>query len=182
MQTDFFSSPTVCFRTKTIISCRTSHFLLQTIIFYSSQIFILKGRRTAVRNADFQPVGAAKKAQERNVFSFQFLFDEFPFRRDKYNSPDRTQLFRATGYSIYSKTSVWCWRKTAFSVSSLATLFLYRTVLLDPNCENKICNKINPLPEPSLRVRPSLSWLTNAVTNDLMISKYRQTFLCEHHS
>ena len=94
----FFSSPTLCFRTKTIISCRTSHFLLQTIIFYSSQIFILKGRRTAVRNADFQPVGAAKKAQERNVFSFQFLFDEFPFRRDKYNSPDRTQLFRATGY------------------------------------------------------------------------------------
>ena len=83
----FFSSPTVCFRTKTIISCRTSHFLLQIIIFYSSQIFILKGRRTAVRNADFQPVGAAKKAQERNVFSFQFLFDEFPFRRDKYNSP-----------------------------------------------------------------------------------------------
>ena len=93
-----FSSPTLCFRTKTIISCRTSHFLLQTIIFYSSQIFILKGRRTAVRNADFQPMGAAKKAQERNVFSFQFLFDEFPFRRDKYNSPDRTQLFRATGY------------------------------------------------------------------------------------
>ena len=84
---------------------------------------------------------------------------------------------QATKNSIYSKTSVWCWRKTGFTVSSLATLFLYRDVLLDPNCENK--SKINSLPEPRLRVRPSLSWLTNAVTNDLMISKYCQTFLCE---